>query len=389
MYYKINFDKLKPDFKKIKKEIPELGYIYFDEVYLNKFENSFNERVNGTSDFDENIIISINKRYFKPLYKVKTECDNTIDTLIEKLLKHFSADDKIMNRDLLFYKCPEFKLYYIISENIRLSYDFLKNINNFYLYDLEFSTIRFYLRQSIEAFVNMYNIIQEVLITKTFSCSTNYFKLCSLYSKAKSDDILEEFKEDLKKSYFYTNNPYFKELIFAKELNDKKSFIPVNSTFFIATKKASKKFKTELNNIRKNNLDDYNFLLELDKIFILFIEELKNIYSSESEFVHVDINNEYLFNYNTFDKEEYFNNLSYELEKLFSTLYLILYYSCFLIGLRFNSIGKNLNLDLKPITEYNSLFDIIFDNLHFVENEDGSCNKNKPLNFSVILNDFD
>ena len=389
MYYKVDFEQLRPKFEKIKQDIPKAAYIFSDEVYWNKFENSFNEAIHETSNFDENIIISINRKYFKPLYKVKSECDNSIDILVEKFLKHFNSDGKRMNKDTLFYMCPEFKLYYIISENVRLSYEFFKNINNFYLYDLEFSTIRFYLRQNIEAFVNMYNLLIEAMITSNMSCATNYFKLCSLYSKDKKDDILESFKEDLRKSPFYSNEQRFKRVIFAKKGAGKKSFISVRSTFYIATKSITEKFKDELDTMKKERFDDYEGFFWIEDLFTYLIELLDAFYSDESKFVHVNINNDYLFNYNTLDKKEYFDNLNGEIEVLFYLHYTILWWACFLLRLRLDTIAKDLGFNLKPIAEDAYLYSIISDNVSYFEREDGSCNKNKPLNFSVILNDFD
>lgn len=396
MYYKVDFDKFKDDFDKYKRERPETRYVYSDDIYLKKIENSVNEAIKKASNenfiSDQQIIFSINKQYFKPLYEVKIACDNIINSLVEEFSNHYK-----INKDLWFYTCPEFKLYYIISENLSLSYDFLKNIDNFYLYNLEFSTIRFYLRQSIEAFVNMYNLVQEAMITKTISCATNYFKLCSLYSKSKKDTVLETFKEDLKKSYFYTHNKHFKKLIFDENLEDesedeienKKSFIPVSSVFFVATFEIHKKFKKELDCIKKENYKLYETLIILDKLYTLIINELKDFYSYESEFVHVDINNEDLFNYNTFNKKDYFDNLNYELEELFFVFYIILYYTSYLIELYFSSRVEEFNLNVEEFDKDNHIINIINNNRHYTDNENVFLNKNKPLNFSVILDNLD
>lgn len=289
-----------------------------------------------------------NSDYFYNFNMIKNHCDSYINNLTKCFIDSYE-----ISKNIVFEIFPEFKLYNIISENLRLAENFLHEIDNFYLYKLEFSSFRFYLRQSIEAFLHLFNIMEENLIYEATPTGTYYSMLCRVYSATYETEEIKKFRKELISSDFYSTNKLFKKIIFEEynnklkgykdnnsnkknnyahknskinNYNNRPSSISVSSSFYIAKQSLNDKFS----NFRKDcfgyrqNISQY---AELHETYVAFINKLHKIYKNECKFVHVDIDNDNLFEY-SLDIKETFHNLNNRLEDLVYTLYNILVYSC-------------------------------------------------------------
>lgn len=323
--------------------------------------------------------ISSNSDYFYNFNIIKNHCDSYINSLKKCFIDSFEVSENV-----IFEIFPEFKLYHIISENLRLAEKFLHEIDNFYLYKLEFSSFRFYLRQSIEAFLHLFNIMEENLIYGTLSSETYYYMLCKIYSAKYETEEIKGFRKELISSDFYSKDKVQKKIIFEEYNNKLKGYkcnrsnkdknynrknsknnnydnrptsISVSSSFYIAKKSLNDKFS----NFRKDcfgyrqNISQY---AELHETYVDFINKLHKIYKNECKFVHVDIDNDNLFEF-SLDVKKTFHNLNNRLEDLVYALYNILIYSCNLFYAQYYNgeytirFAKDENIDKdKYISDY-------------------------------------
>lgn len=356
------------------------------EMY-NYYELFKNIDLNPSYIYD--YFISSNSDYFYNFNIIKNHCDSYINSLAKGFVFSFKR-----SLNVIYEVLPEFKLYNIISENLRLAEKFLYNIDNFYLYKLEFSTFRFYLRQSIEAFVQLFNLMEEDIVMHKSSVNTNYYMLNKLYSQNDLPEELESFRKQLSYSNFYSKNEKFGKIISDVYKNNPKltrpTHIDVSSNFYIARQNLDFKF----DNFKNRDVlvsDKYIFenYGDFHKNYKSFIGKLNKIYSRECKFVHVSFDNDDLFDF-SHDVVKTFHNLNNKLEDLTYIFYSILVYSCNLFYILFDidkneefadTLRQKINY-LKYITDYNSE-----DTLEALSNKKSYCKENNitALNVSAKI----
>ena len=172
------------------------------------------KNANKDPDYIYDYFIYPKAEYFYRFNIIKNRCDSYIDDITNCFMDSFE-----MSKNVVFEIFPEFKLYHIISENLRLGENLLHEIDNFYLYKLEFSSFHFYLRQSIEAFLHLFNMMEETFIYDIPTTETDYYMLCEIYSAKYETDEIKKFRKELISSNFYSQDKVQKKIIFEEYKN--------------------------------------------------------------------------------------------------------------------------------------------------------------------------